>query len=133
MTPQQWTQAMADTVPWQVCYPEVARITRAWLAASPVAEIDTLSSQELVEAMFPENLAVGPGITARRRIFKALMALATRDLHDCCTRGPKQKMFQGGKSGPAIHPWRWHAPRKDATKPNVERIVRCPHCGEEIL
>lgn len=127
MTPIDWTNAMRADVPWQVCYPEVAKITRAWLKASPIADVDTMSTHELVEALFPEKLAVGEGIYARRRIFRALMALTTRDLKDCCTQGAKQSMFGAGKSGPKVRPWRWHAPLATST-----HIVRCPHCGKEL-
>jgi hypothetical protein len=129
MTPIIWTEAHRSKPTWQAFYPYVAQQTRAYLRAHPLAEDGTLSTHELVEVMFPEQLAVGEGIVARRRIYKALMALTIRDLADCCTRGPKQKLFGPTKGGPAVRPWRWHQP----TVANNEHINCCPKCGQELF
>lgn len=130
LTPAQWTAAMAETVPWQVAYKEAARITRNYLLAHPLAEDGSLSTHELVEALFPEQLARGDGVYARRRLYKALMAQTIRDLADCCTRGPEQRLYGEAKGGPKIRPWRWHQP----TQANLEQVSRrCPKCGQEIF
>jgi hypothetical protein len=124
-----WTEKLDPTIPWRVAYADVATVVRAWLLAHPIAETNSISTHELVEGLFPAALAKGAGIVARRRLYKALMAQTTRDLADCCSRGPLQPLHGHGKSGPKIRPWRWHQP----TTPNPEQQVknRCSQCGQE--
>lgn len=124
-----WANMLRGDVPWATAYAEVAKVVRQWLMAHPIAEDHSISTHDLVEGMFPESLAVGDGIYARRRLYKALMAQATRGLADCCTRGPATKKFGPSKGGPTIRPWKWHQP----SQPNSEHVSKCPHCGQELF
>lgn len=122
MTPAQWAEALRPAVPWQAAYKVVAEVTRALLAAEPGGD-HYLTTSDLVERLFPEHLARGEGITARRRMFSALAALAKHDLADCATRGPARKMKHLGKM---VHPWHWHRPVEKPAEPC------CPTCGQPI-
>lgn len=126
MTPQQWNEALAEGVAWQKAYAEVEKQARAHLIANPCFDAGC-TTEELVEALYPAKLALGDGILARKRIFKALKALATRGLADCASRGPA-RVLGNRKSGVKIRPWLWH----DPTEPNDEAEgsgKTCPHCG----
>lgn len=125
MIPQHWTAKLVG-VPWREAYASVETVARAYLKAHPLLEFDTISTQEFVEALFPERLANGEGITARRRLFKALMALAEHGLSDCATRGVAQRLF-GRKGGPKVRPWRWHAPDETI------RVAKPYKVGDTIL
>lgn len=127
MTPQDWNEILAPAKPWQTAYAAVEQYARAHLLANPCFDAGC-STEELVEALYPSRLAIGDGILARRRIYKALAALATRGLADCATRGPERKL---NKIGAKIKPWLWHEP----TTPNPEAQAgknTCPHCGGEL-
>lgn len=119
-TPQQWNTALSDKS-WQLAYAYVEANVREFLRDQISL---AYSTRELVEAIYPQQFARGDGILARKRIFKALTALATRGLADCCTRGePKLNRMKQ-----TIRPWIWHEPRT----PNAEAIGNpklCPHCG----
>lgn len=124
MTPFQWDNAMHPTSPWQVAYGEVEREARYTLENDPTLDTD-MSTAALVERLYPEEWARGKGITARKRIFKALRALTTRGLADCCHRGAERRLRHSNKM---VRPWLWHAP----TSPNSEaqgNAKACPHCG----
>lgn len=128
MTPADWTKALAPDVPWQQAY-EMVRDQAAWQLELNVLWDGrrTVTTAELVEAMWPEALARGDGIVARRRLFKALAALATRGLSRYCTKGPARKHKTTGRP---IVPWMWHAPNTDApADPPRAEVVTCPHCG----
>lgn len=117
MTRDEWAMCVGPQVHWAEAYPCVEREARRYLADHIPHE---LSTAKLVDALHP-----WPG-GARDRIFKALAALATRELADCCTRGPaKVNRFKG-----EVMPWVWHAP----TTPNVEAVIEptCPHCGGKL-
>lgn len=123
MTPSQWNIALAPSVAWQSAYADVEKQARAHLTANPCID-DGCSTEELVEALYPLRLAQGDGILARRRIYKALAALATRGLADCATRGAPRNL--GKTKNTKIRPWLWHEPREKnpESKGNI-----CPHCG----
>lgn len=127
MTPFDWDKALSPSVSWQEAYATVGRMARAHLEHNPMLDGD-MSTADLVDALYPEEWARGEGITARKRIFKALAALATRGLADCCHRGPERKLRHSGKM---VRPWLWHSPREanvEAQAANSKPII-CPHCG----
>lgn len=123
---QLWNSKLAPEIGWKEAYQHVELTTRAWIINSPRLAHEPISTNELVEAMYPEALAIGAGIAARHRIFKALMALATHGLADCCTRGPERKRAH---SNLPIRPWLWHHPKER----NIEAVNKCPQCGQEIF
>lgn len=122
MLPAEWTAALAPNVEWRAAYATVAREARFFLTHSPLAADVPLSTTELVEHLFPEKLARGAGIEARKRIFKGLAALATHDLADCASRGAEQR-----KMGKVSRPWLWHPPAE--RNPEAVETKHCPHCG----
>lgn len=124
MTPADWNTVLAPTMGWQAAYAVVEREAREFLSRQLAStQPATFTTSELAEALYPEKLARGDGITARKRLFKALAALATHDLADCASRGEPRKLKHTNKT---VRPWIWHAP----TKPNNEAGARvCPHCG----
>lgn len=115
MTPIEWNRLLAPTVPWEEAYAAVERAAKLVLEGSPLTPLGT---SELVETLYPQRLAVGDGITARRRIFKALQALEKHGLAEYVSIGAPQKMPKLNKT---IRPRLWH-----------ERKPRpiCPHCGQ---
>ncbi len=125
MTPQEWITAMAQDVPWQKAY-EVVRVQAAALLNHSVVAADGMSTTELVEALWPERYAPGAFIFQRRRVFKALMALASRGLAEYCTLGPPKlnRMRQ------TVRPKRWHSRLHSVVAAPL--VQRCPHCGKEF-
>lgn len=120
-----WNATLAPDVGWKLAYAEVERVSRIMLTARPVPG-DGHTTAEMVELLYPEAQARGDGILARRRIFKALDALATRGLADCAHRGAERKVKHGTRM---IRPWRWHEPRQ----PNEEALANvCSKCGRPL-
>jgi hypothetical protein len=118
MKPADWNELLDFGNSWEVVNPIVAREARAHLELLD----GTISTRDLVEALYPAAFARGDAITRRSRLYKtALPALAKHDLQDCATRGPETPARYGRK-GQKNHPWLWHAPRP------VSQPV-CPHCG----
>lgn len=114
MTALEWDVALAPNIPWQNAYALVEKSARLHLLHNPKIDGDTLSTAAFVEIIYAESSMRGDaGLYARRRIFKALAALATRGLSDCCTRGPEKHIGRTKRTG---RPWFWHAP----TAPNAE-------------
>jgi hypothetical protein len=130
MTPAEWNEAMSK--PWQTAYAAVERAARKYLHA--MNDDEYLTTAELVEELYPERFARGDGITARRRIFKALLATRNKTgepamLADCRERGPEQP--RRGTRGQMIRPWHWFKPGNEgaAFKPDDTPPRVCPHCG----
>lgn len=122
---EKWDNLLKADVPWQQAYASVETAVLA-LMATPAMAGRQLTTNELVEAIYPESLARGDGILARNRIYKALMALAPRGLACYASRGEERKRAH---SNIKIRPWVWHA----AGQPNTEHMQRCPKCGQEIF
>lgn len=111
---QALSAALQPTIPWSVAYAAVEAAVTATLSDPDVIarlhlEQQTLSTKELVELLWPETLARGPGITTRKRLFKALAALATRGLSPYCTQGEPTRNKRLGRD---IRPWRWHSKKE---------------------
>ena len=120
---QSFLQAVAPTVPWQVAYKAVEEKVRVFLSTVPVTEY--LTTSDLVEELFPEELARGDLIYHRRRVFKALAALATRGLSDCTTRGDPKHL---GNTKQMVRPWHWHQSIPGRTPP----AAVCQTCGKPL-
>lgn len=122
--PAFWNVTMAEAVPWQEAYKAVEMAARDKLAGIE----RTLTTNELVEELYPEQFAREAGITARKRIYKALAALATRGLADCASRGEPRKLRHAKK---LVRPWLWHAPTVELNPEAVaaNTVRQCPHCG----
>lgn len=113
---QALSAALQPTIPWAVAYSAVETAVIATLSEPDTIarlhlEQQTLSTKELVELLWPETLARGAGITARKRLFKALAALATRGLAPYCTQGEPTRNKRLGRD---IRPWRWHSKKERA-------------------
>ncbi len=109
MTPlaTNWRATLGREVHWTIAYPAVEEAVVAYLTAHP----GRLSTGDLVEALWPAADAARQGadaIWARRRIFKALMALAPRGLADFAHKGDIPRRM--GKTGIMVSPWLWEAP-----------------------
>jgi len=120
MTPDEWNNLLADSVPWRQAYTSVAREAKAYLEISQPS--GALSTAELVEALYPAEQARGSaGIVARHRMFRALAALADHDMISWVTKGEPRR----NKFGKTVVPLRW--------RPYVEPAAPvCPHCGGKI-
>lgn len=123
MTPTDWSIILGPQVEWPDAYAAVEREARAWLTRQD--EFSDYTTTELVEALYPEQFARGDGIKLRKRMFKALAALALHDLADCCTKGTPRRLKHSKKM---VTPWNWHSPREPA--PPAPKL--CPHCGKEL-
>ncbi len=117
-----WAGVLAPDQDWTEAYPIVADAVRTEL---DTRQADDTSTKQLAEWLWPRPVVSGNGIdpaaiAARRRLFKALGALAQHDLKDYATRGPvvKNKRF----NRPVQH-WRWHR-----FAPTITTCV-CPVCG----
>lgn len=105
MTPSEWNAVLAPGIPWQDAYAAVEREARAFLVISGGQHTTT----GLVDALYPPAEMRGDaGIGARHRLFKALAALTSHGLQDCCTRGEARKSRRGLR---LVRPWLWHSPR----------------------
>ncbi len=115
---------LAQGVDWKIAYAEVEKHAREILTRYSYQRPDGVGTTELAEALLPAEFVRGDGtLYIRRRIFKALAALATRGLADCATPGETIK----GKFGPK-RPWRWHAP----TPGYVHAPAVCKTCGRPL-
>lgn len=120
---EQLTAALAPDVPWAECYARIEADARTLLTRYHWQRPAGVTTVELVEALFPEAWVEGPaGIAARKRVFKALAALATRGLSDCATKGEPVKRKFG-----MIRPWVWNKP--DPARPVVNV---CPKCKRPL-
>lgn len=145
MTPEQWNKALAPEVPWPEAYAVVEREVRALLTAERGC---VFATAEVVQEIYQEHpTSHDPvGMDARRRIFKALRALATRGLKDCCTKGePEPSTTFAGRT---IQRWRWHAPHSEQLSEHGNGVgpiaatfiaaatptapIRCPRCGHRL-
>lgn len=119
MKPSEWTKLLAPEIDWRTCYPQVTKEVRAWLAKNK--DYGQHTTQELVEGMFPEDLAKGPaGLAARVRLFRAVQAMAFNDLRDCAAKGPPRMLRHTNKQ---VRPWIWSHPAPKEC---------CPLCGQAI-
>lgn len=118
MKPADWDEILAPSVPWQDAYAIVEREVRAFILATPAGRVSYLTTDEVVSGLYPEQFAKKEGVTARKRLYKALAALATKGLADCVTRGEPRRL---GNTKKMIRPWLWHAPV--AKEPAPSRIT----------
>lgn len=118
MTPNDWTEAML-TANWKEQHRIVEREVRAHFIANPLLDGEHLTTNELVEVLFPERFAKGDGITARNLIYKRLLATGKPGYRmwqdDFRYRGPERQGNVGFLR--AIKPWYWHAAGKPAPDP----------------
>lgn len=119
MTPSAWTAAML-AASWKEQHRIVEQQVRAHFIANPLLDGEHLTTNELVEVLFPERFAIDDGITARNLIYKRLLAKGKpgepmwQDAYRY--RGPAR---QGKCAGylKAVQPWYWHAAGKPAPDP----------------
>jgi hypothetical protein len=118
MNSKQWDVALHPAVSWKTAYNAVEIAVTSLYLTDPKDR----STTELVETLYPVADARGPeGVKARKRMFKALTALAERGLAPYATRLPARKAVYSDR---LIRPWLWHAPRDTASPQKL-----CPHCG----
>jgi len=85
-----WSGALDPDIAWQTAYATVEHEAREYLAQMPGPSVST---NGLVEAIFPLMSTRGAGIDARNRIYKALKAAATHGMRDCVSEGPLEMMY----------------------------------------
>lgn len=117
MNAEEWKKAMDPGVPWVQAYATVEREARRFLTGYK----GQLETTVLVDELYPRAGRLIVDIAVRKRIVKALMALATHGLADCCHRG--ESTWHKGLKRP-IRPWIWHAPIEER---------RCPSCGQLVF
>lgn len=115
--PHDWDEALAPEKQWQAAYGFVEE--RVKHLFDELQNPRHFATDELVEFLYPGDWARGAGITARKRIYTALRALAKHGLADYCEPGPQRKLKHTGK---LVTPLIWRAP------PPAEPKL-CPHCG----
>lgn len=130
MTPEEWNLALAKDVESHVCFPIVAREARNLLTSIGPPPAEGFKTAVLVEYLYPVLKMRGDsGIYARQRLFDSLMALAKKELADCCHKSPVGKR----QYGRMMFPWVWHAPCGEVN--DVARALAatlCPHCGQKM-
>jgi hypothetical protein len=114
---QFWNARLAPEISGRDAYPVVEAAVKALLTQNPKYKGLELTTNELVEALYPEAETQGAGIAARQRLYRALEALEDRGLKNWHYRGPP-RMWRGKMVRPRI----WH----------VERKPICPNCGIEL-
>lgn len=122
MTPAEWE--VLSNRGWREFYPIVHdHATQELAKLQPGAEI---SMTELIERLFPSSLARGNGITARQKMFDAMIAAVKKDLLQGYHHpGPARRYM-----GKNVHPHVWHA--YDAQHVKVAEI-ECPCCGTKFV
>ena len=122
MTPQDWNIALKPEVTNAEADVFLSTVVRANLNDLHAVRGDYLTTTGLVEYLYPLDYAVqsDEGVAARKRIFSRLMHLATHQLSDCATRGPRQRLGKYTKMG---RPWQWHRP--------IE-VPCCEKCGKPL-
>lgn len=98
-----WSNALDPNNSWQKAYETVHHEARGYLTQMPGPSIST---NALVEALFPLMSTRGAGAEARDRIYKALKALATHDMKDCATYKDPEMLY-----GKQIRRTIWLKPR----------------------
>ena len=119
IAPKEWDMVLRPVVPTVHAKKVIHEQARAYLLT--LAQGETFSTNDLVEALYPREIAdktLG-GDLARTRIYTLLAKLALDDMHDCCTKGEPEGMFMGRPK----RPWHWHAPK--------QREVCCL-CGQHL-
>lgn len=112
-TPFQWNAILAPDRKWQDAYAGVEEEVKAFIET----QVSPLTTADLVERLYPEAAARGEGITARKRIYSALEALAKHGLKDYWEPG-EARPLKHNKSK-LVTPKLWRAPP----------VKLCPHCG----
>lgn len=117
LTPANWNIALAPAEDWKKAYGYVAEAV-IWHLQGKI-EL-RLTTADLVETLYPEAWARGDGITARKRIFDALRALAKHQLKDWCEPGPPRPLRH--RPGKLVTPliWRLPAPAVEREPTDVE-------------
>ena len=114
-TPAQWNLELGPHADWKGAYAFVERQVKSYIF------IGNLSTAEFVDVMYPAHHAKGEGITARKRIFTALAALAKHQLKDYCEPGQPRPLKHNPKK--IVTPLVWRAP---AAKPTIQRYSISP-------
>ena len=99
-----WVSILAKEISWATAYPMVEIEAREYLSNMPLPSIST---NGLVEGLFPMMSTRGPGIDARHRLYKALFALAAHSMRDCATPSVSTKKYMGRETKPLI----WTKPK----------------------
>ena len=118
MNPQQWNE-LSESGARGVFKKAVEHHTRLYLAT--LAPGVTLTTNQLVEALYPRNVAAQSltGDNTRNNIYRVVGQLALEGLEDCCMKGE----VSGSYFGKPKRPWIWFAP---------EEQPRCCMCGQTM-
>ena len=119
--PTEWNFVLAPDQHWTVAYPKVERRVREFLSE----QWANLTTDELVQQLYPVAQVRGEAaMTARQRLYRALMTLAKHGLADCAStyKKPGARLIKQG--------WIWHmssAPSVHKVEPEV-----CPCCKRAL-
>lgn len=106
-----WNAALAPTVAWDKAYQFVAdRVEHLFVKLGNPRRFTTA---ELVEFFYPADRTRGAGITARRRIFSALAALADHQLKDYWEPGEPRPLKHNKAKQVTPKIWRTPAPKEN--------------------
>lgn len=108
-TQSEWIKGIAwPAVPWQDAYAFIERKAKEFLDTHE----GTLSTQQLVECLWPENDVRGvEAIDSRQRLYRGLSKTAAHGLALYCHFGPEKILY-----GRSISPLRWHKADPDRAK-----------------
>ena len=118
-TTQQWNALVTADVKPSRFRDAVAHNARVYLAG--LGEGEQISTEQLVEALYPRSVAVQTltGDTARTSIYAAISKLAVMGLEDCCVKGE----VNGNYMGRPKRPWLWFSPGP---------VDVCSKCGQVV-
>jgi hypothetical protein len=121
MTPKKWDVMFSQeaAIPLRRLKAWVEKEARAHLATLAVDE--TTSTEKLVEALYPRDIAALSlgGDVARTAIYKIIGVLARSEMGDCCEKGEVNGQFMGRPK----RPWVWFCPPEQET---------CCMCGQPL-
>lgn len=108
---------LAEDVPWPDCYHRLEHEVRVALTQADVPPDRPIYTAQLVAGLYPPDDGTDSQPhtgRAKQRMFRGLMALATRGLADCATRGKVPlrpgSSRTGAYGGSPRFPWLWHRP-----------------------
>jgi hypothetical protein len=105
-----WDLALGPHADWKDAYAFVEE--RVKYLFDKLGNPRRFGTDELVEFLYPLDRARGPGITARKRIYTALRALAKHQLAAYCEPGQPRPLKHNPKK--LVTPLIWRAPAAEA-------------------
>ncbi len=110
-TPAEWIHMMGQPTPGARHF--IAVQVRMYLTAHAAANSTrAYTTQELAEALWPPQHALGEAVALRKRMVDLLLKCAAEELSDCARRGPaKARKFMGK----VMRPWLWSCAQMESS------------------